>query len=51
MILKREIYKQHIRDYNSGKFGDITLLKSCIITGIEYDQVIKFKSRVDAEEV
>jgi len=44
--LKKDLYKQHLEDFDAGKFGDMSLPKSCAENGLDYQQVIKLRSSI-----
>jgi hypothetical protein len=44
---KSDIYKDHIRKFNMGKFGDMSLRQSCIENGLPYQSVINMKAELD----
>ncbi len=48
-VKKTETYKQLIRDWYLGKYGDIGLPQVCTENQVDYQQVVKYKKSVDSE--
>jgi hypothetical protein len=44
---KSDIYKDHLRKFNEGKFGDMSLRQSCINEGLPYQSVVNMKAELD----
>jgi uridine kinase len=44
---KSEIYKDHLRKFNEGAFGDMSLRQSCIENGLPYQSVLNMKAELD----
>lgn len=51
LMKKTDIYKQLIRDWYNGKYGDIGLQQVCLENQVDYQQVIKYRKSVDNEKV
>jgi uridine kinase len=44
---KSEIYKDHLRKFKEGKFGDMSLRQSCIDNGLPYQSVLNMRAELD----
>lgn len=44
---KSDIYKDHLRKFKEGKFGDMSLRQSCIDEGLPYQSVLNMKAEVN----
>jgi uridine kinase len=50
-ISKTEQYKQHYISWKDGKFGDMSLIKSCEEAGLPYQQVCNAKKKIEREGI